>query len=148
MLLLPEHCRKGVGRVVGSDCFNAVTHDCLQILLQHVVNLFTRLEFPYAQFATTALAGDLLFDPFWEAVRRLEVCGFKVVAATADGATPNRTFFRIHCEKGKESELLYRTPNPFSVEDRYIFFFSDPLHLLKTARNCWASKKRHMWVST
>ena len=118
------------------------------MLVFFVRGLFTRLEFPYAQFATTALAGDLLFDPFWEAVRRLEVCGFKVVAATADGASPNRTFFRIHCEKGKESELLYRTPNPFSVEDRYIFFFSDPPHLLKTARNCWASKKRHMWVST
>ncbi len=30
--------------------------------------------------------GDLLFQPFWEAVQCLERCGFKVMATTFDGA--------------------------------------------------------------
>ena len=43
-----------------------------------VRGLFTSLRFPYAQFPCTKLTGDLLFDPFWEAIYRLERCGFKV----------------------------------------------------------------------
>ncbi len=31
-----------------------------------------------------------IFNPFWDMVYHLERCGFKVVAATADGASPNR----------------------------------------------------------
>ena len=30
---------------------------------------------------------------------------------------------------------------------RFIYCFSDPPHLIKTVRNCWASKKRSLWVS-
>lgn len=75
---------------------------------------------------------------FWEAVYCLEWCSFKVVAATADGATPNPTFFRIHCTKGKE---FYHTPNPFSDDDRSIFFFSDLPHLLN-----WDSTKQARYV--
>lgn len=43
-----------------------------------VRGLFSKLQFPYAQFPSTDLSGDLLYDPFWEAVGRLEKCGFKV----------------------------------------------------------------------
>ena len=43
-----------------------------------VRGLFSHLQFPYAQFPCAALSGDLLFDPFWKAVSRLERCGFKV----------------------------------------------------------------------
>ena len=46
--------------------------------------------------------------------------------------------------------VTYRTLNLFSNEKRYIYFFSDPLHLLKTVRNCLANSgaghcTRHMW---
>lgn len=30
---------------------------------------------------------------------------------------------------------------------RFIYCFSDPPHLIKTVRNCWASKKRSLWVN-
>ena len=30
---------------------------------------------------------------------------------------------------------------------RYLFFFSDPPHLIKTMRNCWTSKCRTLWVN-
>ena len=43
-----------------------------------VRGLLSRLEYPYAHFPCSNLTGDLLFDPFWEAVHRLERLGFKV----------------------------------------------------------------------
>ncbi len=44
-----------------------------------VRGLFTRLEYPYAHFPSLNLTGDLMYDPFWEAVYRLERLGFKVL---------------------------------------------------------------------
>ena len=43
-----------------------------------VRGLFTALQYPYVQFSVRSLTGDLLFDPFWEAVSRLERQGVKV----------------------------------------------------------------------
>ena len=43
-----------------------------------VRGLFSSLQFPYAQFPCTNITGDMLYDPFWEAVRRIEACGLKV----------------------------------------------------------------------
>ena len=57
-----------------------------------VRGLFSRLEFPYVQFPCSKVTGDLMFQPFWEAVRRIEFTGLKVLAATADGASTNRRF--------------------------------------------------------
>ena len=51
-----------------------------------VRGLLSILCIPYAQFAAATLSGDMLFDPIWEAVSRLEQCGFKVLTITADGA--------------------------------------------------------------
>ena len=116
------------------------------MLVFMVQGLFTRLQFPYAQFACSSVTGDQLFSPFWEGVWRLERCGFMVVVATADGAATNRTFMRIHSAVGSNS-FPYKVLNPFAGEERHIHFISDPPHLLKTAQNCWASKKCRLWVS-
>ena len=43
-----------------------------------VRGLFSALQFPYAQFPCADISGDMLYDPFWEAVRRIEACGLKV----------------------------------------------------------------------
>lgn len=43
-----------------------------------VKGLFSCLEFPYAHFPCRNLTGDLMFEPFWEAVFRLERLGIKV----------------------------------------------------------------------
>ena len=59
------------------------------MLVFYVRGLFSDLEFPYTQFACKSLSGDLLYNPFWEAVYRLERMGLKVTAATGDGASPN-----------------------------------------------------------
>ena len=43
-----------------------------------VRGLFSHLQFAYAYFPCHNITGDLLYDPFWEAVFRIERCGFKV----------------------------------------------------------------------
>ena len=48
--------------------------------------------------------------------------------------------------------MLYRTRNLFATDERYVYFFSDQSHLVKTARNCLYnsdSRKctRYIWNS-
>lgn len=43
-----------------------------------VKGLFSRFEFPYASFPCRDVTGDLLFDPLWECISRLERIGMKV----------------------------------------------------------------------
>lgn len=112
-----------------------------------VRGLFSSLKFPYAHFPTKSLTGDELFSIVWEGIERLERCGFKVMAITADGASSNRKFFRMY----SSANLTYKTPNPYTSEDRNIYFFSDMPHLIKTTRNCWLQLSvkgtRNLWVS-
>ena len=49
------------------------------MLVFMVRGLFSSLQFPYVQFPFAKVYGEFLFDPFWEAVRRLEFIGLKVV---------------------------------------------------------------------
>lgn len=117
-----------------------------------VRGLLSSLDFPYASFPCLSLGGDQLYSIVWGAVRRLEACGFRVAALTCDGASCNRNFFRMHKSNDDEESLIYKTKNPYSVDGRPIFFVSDPPHLIKTVRNCWAnsfahSRTRTLWVS-
>ena len=48
------------------------------VMVLMVQGIFTKLQFAYAQFPVAKLTGDLLFDPFWEAISRLERLGLKV----------------------------------------------------------------------
>lgn len=117
------------------------------MLVVMVKGLFTQLEFPYCQFPCTALSGDQMYHPLWEAVGRLELCGFKVLGLTCDGLAANRRLFRLHDPSIKPSMFIHKVNNPYTDEDRPFLFFSDPPHLIKTVRNCWASKCRLLWVS-
>ena len=67
----------------------------------------------------------------------------QVLTITFDGAAANRRFLKL---MGSE-KVLFKVINKYSLEKRPLFFFSDPPNLLKTARNCLASKARHLWVS-
>ena len=110
-----------------------------------VRGLFSQLKFPYAQFPCTELSGDQMYDPFWEAVGRLELCGFKVLALTCDGLAANRRLFKLH--NPKSSSLVYKVSNSYATDGRSLYFFVDPPHLIKTVRNGWANSKRHLLVS-
>ena len=48
------------------------------MVVMMVKGLFSSLKFTYAQFPCASLTGEQLFNPFWEAVLRLERLGFKV----------------------------------------------------------------------
>ena len=112
-----------------------------------VRGLLFKLEFPFAHFATRNVTADIMFPIVWEAVRILEGLGLKVLCITADGASQNRKFFRMH---DKKAGIVYKTPNLFSADERLLFFIADPPHLIKTVRNCWshsaASGTQHMKV--
>ena len=105
-----------------------------------VRGLCTRLEFPYAQFPCADVSAELLFDPFWEAVYRLERNGLKVLAAMVDGASTNCRLIKLH--SNMTGEVVYKVVNPHSRDMRYLYFFADPPHLLKTMRNAWTIQSK------
>lgn len=52
------------------------------VLTIMVKGIFTSLRYPYAHFFSATLTGELMFQPFWEAVYRLERIGLKVTFRT------------------------------------------------------------------
>lgn len=119
----------------------------LCLIPMQVRGLFSPLQFAYAQFPCTDLSGEQMYDPFWEAVGRLEMCGFRVMALVSDGLSANRRLFRLHgTSDSSGTDFVYKVSNPYS-EDRDLYFVSDPPHLIKTVRNAWSNKKRHLWVN-
>jgi len=115
------------------------------MLVLMVRGLFNNLQFPYAQFPCCDLSGEQMYDPFWEAVGRLERCGLRVMALICDGLAANRKLFRLHDPSAHVGDV-YKVKNPYCL-DRHVFFMSDPPHLMKTVRNAWSSSKRKLWVS-
>lgn len=108
-----------------------------------VSGIMSDLQFPYVSFPCSTISGDQLYSMVWGCIRRLETCGFKVIAITCDGASSNRTFMKLHHSGGN---LTYKTTNPYANEDRPLFFISDPSHLIKTVRNCWANSYGHSYT--
>ena len=109
------------------------------LLVIMVRGLLSKLNFPYAQFACANLSGDLLVDPVWEAISRLERQGIRVLALTCDGASANRRLWKLY-SKGRgtsEKGVLYKVPNIYATDQsHFLYFISDPPHLIKTIRNC------------
>ena len=68
--------------------------------------------------------------------------GMTVVSVVCDGASDNRRMFSMHDSNDK---MVYKIPNLYTKNSNPIFFISDPCHLLKTIRNCFARGK--LWVS-
>ena len=115
-----------------------------------VRGIFVPVNFPYAQFATTAISSDQLFPLVWEGIKRIELIGLKAIFITGDGVSSNRKFFSMH--QSKKGEFVHKTRNIYADDGRFIYFFVDTPHLLKTTRNCFSqsfghSNKRALWVS-
>lgn len=61
---------------------------------------------------------------------------------TGDKASTNRTFFRMNQSKtGRKT--VHKIDNPYSKEQRFVYFISDVPHLIKTTRNCWSNSFGH-----
>ena len=101
------------------------------MLMMMVRGLFSKLQFPYAQFPCNELSGYQIYEPLWDAVGRLERCGFHVMALVCDGLAANRQFFRLHYPDAHSSSLIYKVPNPYARDGQSLYFLSDPLILLK-----------------
>ena len=141
---------KTSGHVIGFTSIGSINDDLLKLengeehhLAKHVLVLMVRgtmfnLSFPYAHFGTEGITADLLYPVIWEAIRRLEVNEIKVISVTADGASSNRKFFRMHKKPNDGDTYTYKARNPFTVQGRWVYFFADPPHLIKTVRNCWS----------
>lgn len=82
------------------------------MLVFMVRGLFSSLQFPYVQFPCTDLSGDHMYAPFWQAVGRLEQCGFRVMALVCDGLAANRRLFRLHDPKARPGDV-YKVVNPY-----------------------------------
>lgn len=71
-------------------------------------------------------------------VLRCELSSVQVVSLSCDGASTNRGFFKMHKKTDNiKHGVVYRTRNIYAPDGRYIYFFSDVPHLMKTSRNCW-----------
>ena len=106
---------------------------CMLVFM--IRGLFNSLKFPYAQFPASSTKGAQLFPLLHKAIFRLTRLGITVVSVTADGASDNRRLFSLH---GTGKDLIYKTVNVFTPQKSPIFFVSDPSHLIKTIRNCFA----------
>ena len=76
----------------------------------------------------------------WEAVAMLELtCKLQVIATVSHGASPSRKLYWVHEQMSNtdDSNVVYCTVNLYSP-GRYIWFFADPPHFMKTTRNCIA----------
>jgi len=117
------------------------------LLVVMVRGITTNLKYPIAVYATTTATSTSLYNIIYECIECLEiVAGLKVLYICCDGATSNRRFFHMH----NDDIETYKINNPYSSDSREIFFVSDPPHLLKTVRNCFAnsfahSKSRTLW---
>ena len=93
-----------------------------------------------------------MISVFWKVVGVLELSLKLPVCATVnDGASPNRKFINLHFQLVRDlnCDVVYKVPNLFVVR-RFIYFFADSCHLIKTARNCLynsgsGSRSRLMW---
>ena len=117
-----------------------------------VRGLCTDMKHVIAYFFTGNVTSFQLMPLFWRIISVLELAlNLWVCAAVNDGASPNRKFFRLHCQlaSGTNSDVVYNTPNLYAMS-RVIYFFADSPHLMKTAQNCLynsghGSSSRYMW---
>ena len=153
--------RKSTGRLVGFCDLGEANHEIDQLfsspgnqapqLAKNMLAFMIRpifrpsLAFMVAAFPTLQLTGYKLFPMVWNVIESLELSDLPVVAVTADGASHNRHFFRLCCfgGDGTKSPIPFVTKNPFADSERNVYFFCDPPHLIKTARNCFSNSFAH-----
>jgi len=143
-LVFDKHNGQLIGYVdLGDPSLNYGTFQDIDDLATHVLVYYVRgiasdLKFSLAYFATKCVTSFQIMPTFWEAVSILELkCKLPVIAAVSDGASPNRKFYRMHglMDDKIGNSVVNRTIN-FYAPDRYIWFFADAPHLMKTFRNC------------
>lgn len=131
--------------MANSGQIQAVSTRMLTVMVR---GIFSRLQFPLANFPTGGVTAVQLHDIMWEAVEKLERSDFMVMSFSGDGCSPHRRFFRLH--QGT-SDIPHKAVKMYSHDQRMLYFFSDAPHLMKTAWNCLSHSGYHrtrlLWVS-
>lgn len=96
-----------------TDAYPPVAKHILAVMIR---GLLFKFEFPLAHFSTENITADLLYPIIWEGIRLVESTGLKVIAVTADGASRNRKFFKMHGDGD-----VYKTKNIYASDERCVF---------------------------
>ena len=88
------------------------------VLVFLVKNVVNPRSYSFAAFATDGITAYQRMPIFWQDVKYSEKINLKVIAATADGASQNRKFFRMHKHLvgDSDNEIVYRTKNIYTKE--------------------------------
>ena len=65
------------------------------VLILMIQRLFSDFNFPYAIFPSTKLTGEQIVSIIYEAILRVELCGFKDTCITLDRNSVNRKLFKL-----------------------------------------------------
>ena len=77
---------------------NNISQLASSILVFMIKSLANPLSYSLATFTTAGITSEQLYSLFWRTVAYLEMkCALKVVASTADGASPDSNFFSLLC---------------------------------------------------
>ena len=156
-LVFDKHTNELIGFVdLGDEDVSTAVFDTPTTLASHVLAFMVRgvasdLKYILGYFSTQSLTSFQIMPLFWKAVSILEVtCNLWVCAAVSDGASSNRKFYELHASLVGENysvDVVHRTINLFAPS-RYIYFFSDAPHLIKTYRNCLfnSGTGKHSWL--
>ena len=139
---------KHTGELIGFDdlgdtTINYATLSNVQELATYVLvflikSIVNPISYSFATFGTTGATSFHIFPLFWEAVNYMERINLKIISITCDGTSPNRKVFRMHqpLEGDSDKDVVYRTMNIYSknIDTRFIYFFADVPHLVKTTR--------------
>ena len=124
-----------------------------KILALMVSGITTDILDIVAYFPVKDLNHIQLHERMWDTIRVLEKEGIGVLVLIGDGASVNRKFFKMEStdSSGKIPYKVLNRCSPDDGEQRYIYFLSDPSHLIKTVRNCAANsgahkKSRYLWI--
>src|SRR5207249_7931308 len=67
-------------------------------VLQFMVRgLTSGVVYPLAYYSCSSMKADELYKIFWRTVKRLELCGIRVLLSISDGAGVNRSFIKLCC---------------------------------------------------
>ena len=113
---------------LGDIYTNFATLKCVEKLASHVLVFLVKSianpwSYSFATFGTNGVTVFQIMPTFWKAVCYLEKINLKVMAATADGASPNRKFFKMHklLDGNAGTDVVYWTKNIYTRE---LIFFS------------------------
>ena len=104
----------------------------LVILLQPLMDDYTQ---PIAVFTSKGPTGGVMLAKLIiQAIVLLEKAGAKIHGVVSDGASTNRKFWSELGVSGQLGESKSSFPHP-TIDERKVYAFSDPPHLIKCIRN-------------